>query len=294
MLRKATAALAMTVIVCYGGNLTADPWSKSLDTDFTMTQSTYSDSWAGGETGNISWTWNAGGIFEKQFSPIFKFRNNSKLSFGQTHIQNKDTKNWLSPQKSTDLIDIENLGLFTLHSYVDPFIGLRLESQFFDASVPGINRYLSPAKLTESAGLARTFYKEDKKELISRLGFALRQIMTQSVADTLAGLTESSTTNDGGFESVSDLKWTLSQSLNYTSKLSIYKALFYSKAEDLKGTPAEDYWKAVDISWENKVTASVNKFITVSLYTQILYDKEISLKGRFKQTLALGITYKLI
>jgi hypothetical protein len=29
------------------------------------------------------------------------------------------------------------------------------------------------------------------------------------------------------------------------------------------------------------------------LYMQLLYDKEIDLKGRFKQTLALGLTYKL-
>jgi hypothetical protein len=32
----------------------------------------------------------------------------------------------------------------------------------------------------------------------------------------------------------------------------------------------------------------------VNLYVQFLYDKEVDLAGRFKESLALGITYKLM
>lgn len=32
----------------------------------------------------------------------------------------------------------------------------------------------------------------------------------------------------------------------------------------------------------------------VNLYIQFLYDKEIDLGGRFKETMALGLTYKFI
>jgi len=265
----------------------ADPWSKSLDTDFTLTQNSYSDSWTGGEAGNISWVWNANGVFEKQVSPKFKFKNTSRFSFGQTHIQDKTTKNWAKPEKSTDLIDIENLGLLTLQTFVDPFLGIRLESQFLDASMPDKKFYLSPAKITESAGGAKQIYKTDKNELLTRLGFALRQIITQGI-DSL-GDDQTTTTNDGGFESVTDLKLTLSQTLSYTSKLSLYKALYFSESD----VAINDNRKAVDINWENRISASVAKYVTVSLYTQLLYDKEITLKGRFKQTLALGLTYKM-
>jgi hypothetical protein len=285
----------LVIIGLFGlyANLHAAPWSKSLDIDFTLTQNSYSDSWVGGEAGNVSWVWNANGIFEKQFYPKFKFKNTSKFSFGQTHIQDKTTKNWAKPEKSTDLIDIENLGLFTLQSYVDPFVGLRLETQFLDASMPGINRYLSPARLTESAGIARQFYKTEIIDLLSRFGFAFRQIITENIVDTLAETTETKTTTDGGIESVTDLKMTLSETLNFTSKLSLYKAMFFSESDKVKGTPAEDYWKAIDMNWENRLSASVAKYVTVSLYMQLLYDKEITLKGRFKQTLALGLTYKM-
>jgi hypothetical protein len=287
-----TAIIALIII--FGSSFShAEPWSKSFDTDFTLTQNSYSDSWTGGEAGNISWVWNANGLFEKQVSPKFLYRNTSKLSFGQTHIQNKETKNWQKPEKTTDLIDIENLGLFTLHKYVDPFAGFRLESQFLDASVPGINRYLSPLRLTESAGIARKFYKKDKDELLSRLGFAFRQTITKVVVDTLLEETETETTNDGGLESVTDLNYALSQTLRVTSKLTLYKALFFSEADEVKGTEAEDYWKTIDVNWENKLAAAVSKYVTVSLYMQLLYDKQITKRGRLKETLSLGITYTL-
>ena len=36
----------------------AEPWQYRLETDLTMTQSYYSDNWAGSEVGNINWIWN--------------------------------------------------------------------------------------------------------------------------------------------------------------------------------------------------------------------------------------------
>ena len=129
--------------------------------------------------------------------------------------------------------------------------------------------------------------------MLSRLGFALRQIITEDIVDTASRRTEVNSTNGGGIESVTDVKLTLADKISYTSKLSLYKALFYSKSDKLKGTPQQDYWKEVDLNWENAVSAAVAKYVTVSLYAQLLFDKEISKKGRFKETLSLGLTYKL-
>jgi len=290
MMKKLSSIIIAMLLLVSISSLNAEQWKKSFDTDFTLTQNAYSDSWTGGEAGNISWVWNASGVFEKQMSPKFNFKNMSKFSFGQTHIQDKDTKNWASPQKSTDLIDIENVGKLTMGWMVDPYVALRIESQFVDASdtVANKNLYINPLRFTESAGASRQFYKTEKNELLSRLGLAIRQNMSKSVINAI-GDTESSTSNDGGFESVTDLKLTMSETLNFTSKLTLYKAFFFSKSDD----DPEDNWKAVDVNWENRISASVAKYVTVSLYTQLLYDKELDLRGRFKQTLALGITYKM-
>ena len=51
------------ILIVSGTGLNAEGWKKSLDTDFTLTQNAYSDSWTGGEAGNISWVWNANGVY---------------------------------------------------------------------------------------------------------------------------------------------------------------------------------------------------------------------------------------
>jgi hypothetical protein len=293
--RKDTVTLvaALFALLLYGIPRADEGWQRYMDLSLTMTQNSYSDSWTGGEAGNVSWVANANSGFQRQVSEKLNSKTTIKLSFGQIHSQDKETKEWAKPEKSTDLIDIESLARLTLKLWVDPYLALRFESQFLDASYPQLKRYVNPKKITESGGVARQFYKTEKDEVLSRLGFALRQIITEDIVDTTFRETEINSTNDGGIESVTDVKLTLSDKISYTSKLSLYKAFFYSKSDELKGTPQEDDWKEVDVNWENGVSVSVAKYVTVSLYTQLLYDKQLSKKGRFKETLSLGLTYKM-
>jgi len=269
-------------------------WKKSLVFDLTATQTAYSDSWTGGEAGSLNWVANLNGQAERQLSPKFNFRSTLKMSFGQTHTQDKDTKDWAKPNKSTDLIDWENLGRFTLGGFVDPYVAVRLESQFLDASVDAKKRYLNPIRLTESAGIAKVLYEEgEDNQLLTRLGFAVRQNISRDIIDTLYN-TETNTSTDAGLESVTDLKWKFDEKLACTSKLTLYKAFFYSDKDLFKGTEFEDDWKAVDVNWENIISATITKIITVNFYTQFLYDKQVSKKGRVKETLGLGLVFKIV
>lgn len=294
-MRRYTSALFILACFLFAVPDWADagPWKKNMDLNLTVTQNSYSDNWTGGEAGNLSWVANGNSGFEKQLSEKLNSKTTIKLAFGQTHSQDQETKKWAKPTKSTDLIDIESLARFTLNLWVDPYLAVRFESQFLDASYPQLKRYVNPKKVTESGGVSRQFYKTEKNEIFSRLGLALRQIITEDIVDTTLRTTEFNSTNDGGIESVTDVKATLSDKVSYTSKLSLYKALFYSKSDELKDTPEENYWKAPDVNWENTISVSVAKYVTVSLYTQLLYDKETDKKGRFKETLSLGLTYKL-
>jgi hypothetical protein len=271
-----------------------DEWEKTLDLNLTLTQNSYSDSWAGGEAGSVNWMANSNFKAAKQLCSKFNWSNTLKLAFGQTLQQDQETKNWRKPFKSTDLIDGESLGRFTLNAVVDPYLAFRAITQFMDASVPEVKRYLNPLTLTESAGVSRLFYKSEETELLSRLGFGLRQVIKKEIVDTLNQKTETQSTNDGGFESVTDFKTSLNGGkITYSTKLTLFKAICYSESDELKGKPEEDYWKAVDVNWENIFTASITKYLTVNLYVQFLYDKEIDLRGRLKETLALGFTYKI-
>ncbi|MDD3731701.1 MAG: DUF3078 domain-containing protein [candidate division Zixibacteria bacterium] len=285
--------LGLSMLVSAQDTVAATRWKKSLIVDVTTTQTAYSDSWVGGEIGSFNWVGNLNGAAEKNLKPWFNFRSTLKLSFGQT-ISQDTTKNWNKPRKSTDLIDFENVGRFILNKIIDPYVAFRLESQFVDASIDAKKRYLSPLKLTESAGLARRFYEKDNDQITSRLGLALRQTFKTGITDSVLLTTEDSTFVDGGIESVTDVNLTLSKKMTYTGKLTLFKALFFSQKDDFKGTPQEDYWKTVDVSWENIISANLSKIITVNFYTQFLYDKQVSTKGRLKETLGIGFVFKLI
>ncbi len=296
---KRLSSIAFIVCITLIGTASAQDaeapvgWNTALSLDFTTTQAAYSDSWAGGEAGSFSWVTNLNGTAEKALSPKFNFRSALKVSFGQTMSQDAETKKWKKPAKSTDLIDWENVGRFTLHKYVDPFVAFRVETQFLNASHPDKNLYLSPMRFTESAGIARKFYTKDDDQILSRLGFAMRQTMTKSIIDDDLN-TETVTETDGGLESVTDVVLTVNERMKYTGKLTLYKAVTYSKKDEVAGEVYADYWKAIDINWENIVNAQLSKVIAVNFYTQILYDKQVELRARFKETLGIGFVFKLM
>ena len=273
----------------------SDHWNVQSDVSYTIAQSAYSDNWTGGEAGSVAWALNWNSLAERSLSPKLVSRNTAKLAFGQTHTQNKDTKNWASPSKSTDLIDLESLERMPLGGFVDPFFALRFESQFLDASDPAKTRIVNPMLLTESAGIARVLEHAEDRDWTLRFGLAVRERINrdQLHLDGDLATRKTDTTTDGGLTFVSDRVRPLSKSIKWTNKLTVFQALFSSAKNDLKGLPNEDYWKAPDVNLENMFTVDVAKYLVVSLYNQLLYDKEVDKGGRFKHTLAAGVTYKL-
>ena len=271
-------ALFIGLLVTAG--FAGEEWNMQGDINLTATQNVYSDNWAGSETGSASWTFNLNFLAEKQLSEIINDRNSVKLAFGQTYTQNSETDEWSSPQTSTDLIDLESLFRFIMDKYVDPFASMRFESQFYGATGEGgESSFLNPSTLTESAGLAKSHVKTEKTEWLSRLGFSMKEHFMDDVTNT-----------DGGFEFTSEFTGPVAgDKLTLTSKLTLYKALFYSESDD-----DGDAWKATDVDWENILAAQISSYVTVNLYMQLLYDKQIVDEMRFKQTLALGLTYKFI
>lgn len=288
-------AVVSLIIAVSASAASADPWNVAMDANLTFTQNAYSDNWTGGEAGAISWVFNSNSLFEKQISPKLHTKNTLKLSFGQTHNQEIDTKNWLSPVKSTDLIDFETVFRVTIGSFVEPYFGGRIESQLLDASDPSMDRYFNPAKITESAGIAKVLIKSETQEWTARLGAGTRQLINRDVLDAVTLERETQTSYDAGMIFDSEFKKSMAEGqFTINSKLTVYHAEYYSEKDELAGLPEEDYWKYPDINWENIFTANITKYLMVNLYMQLLYDKQIDKGGRFKQTLALGLTYKIL
>ncbi len=299
--------LGVVVCIMVGSSLCAEPWSTTVDANLTLTQTAYSDNWIGGEAGVLSWTSSADLLAERQLHTRVHNKNTLRLAFGQTYSQDKETKEWSDPLKSTDLIDFETVFRFTFGAFVDPFTAGRIETRFYeegDADNPRDNgRVFNPADFKESVGVAKVLVKEEKRELIARLGAALRQHLDRNVwpdADTVSEMPivpepETDITTDGGVEFVTDFTTPLAQEqMVFTSRLTLYKALFFSESDELIGQPHEDYWQYPDVDWENTLTANITDYVMVNLYFQLLYDREIDPGTRFKQTLSLGLSFKIL
>jgi hypothetical protein len=271
----------------------AEPWALSVDAGLTLTQNAYSDNWAGGENGSANWMFLSNSLAEKQIRPWVNNKNVLKLQFGQNYTQDSNTKNWGKPKKSNDLIDFESVFRFSMGSWADPFASGRIETQFIDKSDPDNDVLINPITVTESFGAAKVLVKEEFRDWTIRLGGGLREHIDREVLDPVSGKRETETSMDAGIEFVNDLRTPLAGNrIKLQSKLIIFQALYYTKADDLEGLVNEDYWRSPDINWENTFTASITKYLMVNLYTQFLYDKEIDRTGRFKQTLGLGLTWK--
>jgi len=292
---KRITAIATIAVFLAAGAAAAEPWKKSVEANLTLTQNAYSDNWDGEETGNVSWAFTSVSLFEKQLTDLLNNSNTLKLQYGQTHKQDEETEEWAGPVKSTDLIDFESVLRFTFDAFVDPYAGVRLESQFVDGSDPEQTRYVNPLKITESAGAAKVFIDEETRRLMVRLGGAARQFVDRDALDPVTLDRSTETTSDLGLLLDAEFKTNLAgDAITYGSKLTVFQGLHYSEADEIKGQPNEDDWKSPDVKWENTFTAGITKYLMVNLYVEILYDKNIDAKARFKEILALGLTYKFM
>ena len=99
------------------------------------------------------WPHDIDAIAAKQLHPKFKFENTLVLAFGQTHQQDQESGDWLRPVKSSDKIDFDTIGRFTLGGFVDPYVALTLDSQFYEERPGYGTKSLNPMSLGEFAGV---------------------------------------------------------------------------------------------------------------------------------------------
>jgi len=289
-------ALVLLSVTAWAAPPEAAPWKVQMESNLGLTQGAYSNHWVGGEAGSLTWVSNYLGKAERQFSSSWFEGNELKLQFGQTHTQRQSDKHWLPPQKSADQIRYDGILRYTRGWFVDPYLGVTFESQFLDASDSLKKRYINPIDLTEGTGFARTIVqKPDITFLTTRIGFGLKQRFTafSDPADSTHQHTLRMNTNDGGIEWVTHLVLgSAKKPYNFDSRLTIFQAFFHSIRSDAPLPPSDTNWKKATLNWDNTLSLNVTKILQVGLAWQLLYDKQISPYGRFKETLSLGVAYK--
>ncbi|MFO7896641.1 MAG: DUF3078 domain-containing protein [Candidatus Cloacimonadales bacterium] len=281
--------LLLLMIIAISTAIFAEGWKTNGNVALTMSQQAYSDNWAGEENSSISWIFGADFLAEKQLMPLLHNKNTLKLAFGQTHNQfldEQDETYWAKPDKSTDLIDLKSRLRFTLGSFVDPYVSARLESQLIDKS--GMETEIfNPNILTEALGLARVFIKTDDTELSTSLGAAFKQYFDKN---------QDESSNDGGIEFIAEYNTPLlKQVIDYKSSLNLYQPLYYSESETAEylALYAEDDWQTLRMDWQNDLDIKLNSVINLKLYFQLIYHKLENEDLQFKETLGLGLSYKL-
>jgi len=272
------------------------PWNLDLQAKVNSSQSSYSNNWDGSEQGSYVWTADINGRAEKQINPYSNTRTTYRLTFGQTHTQDNETRYWSIPTPSTDRIDIESILRFTLGAIVDPFASARYQSSFLDLRNKDKDYFINPMKFTETFGIARAFFKEKSAELLIRGGFALRQDWDRNyLLNEVKLLRGERWTYDGGLDMVADLKLPLfKERVSFISRLSVYQALFFSEADKIAGLQGSNDWQMVDFDLESSFSSSITKYLSVSLDIWWRYDKEVDKKGRLKQALSLGLAYSFL
>ena len=307
-------------------------WQNDVSVSLNMLQSSYSNNWNGGEKGSLNWTGNIDAKFEKQFSELTNWRNTLKLAYGQTHQQDRDANNelyWQKPDKTDDIIDFESLFRWMPKSRWDPYVAFTFTSMFDDVSdAEGRSQAFNPLTFKESAGISRPWVDTEDRQLMSRLGIAYIQNSRSfflNPAPSMETISENST--ELAAELITEYKvGALDGRVDWESKMTLTLPFMYSGKstfeDDLDlvaaGLPEDvaNYTTTLDFDWENTFTANITKVISVKLFVRWVYDKydntvtpvveegvlmnasdvenAIRVAGQFKQTLALGLTYKFM
>ncbi len=308
-------------------------WQNDVSVGVNLLQSSYSQNWNGGEKGSVNWTANFDAKFEKQFNDLNNWRNTIKLAYGQSHKQDRDSGDilyWEKPDKTDDIIDLESLFRWTPKGGWDPYVSVSFVSLFEDVSDDS-DRTLSfnPKTLKESVGISRPWINTEERQLMSRLGLAFIQNSREFFLNPApSSETTSESSTELAAEFITEYKsGILDGKVDWESKLSLTLPFIYSGTSTFEddvdlvaeGLPDDlaDYSTTMDVDWENTLTANITSVISVKLFLRWVYDKydntvapsvdedgnllnasdvhqAIRKAGQFKQTMALGLTYKFM
>ena len=152
-----------------------------------------------------------------------------------------------------------------------------------------ISKFFAPAYLTVAAGLD---YKpnDDFSLLISPVTGKMTFVFDKKLSD--AGAFGVNPGNHAlyqlGASSVANYKKALAQNINLVTKLTLF-------------TPYDKNFGNIDVNWDMMIAFKINKFLTTTLTTNLIYDDDIKTKDnegnirgakvQFREVLGFGLAY---
>ena len=280
MKRFLFCGLLFCALTSYGQDTTKPPiygWKHGIVAGLTLTQVAFTD-WAQGGENALAYTVSADGKSAAD-EEVTNWTNAYKLAFGQTRIGGQGLR------KTDDIIDLATVFTYKPWTYVNPYVAATMKTQFakglaYDGSgnETGVSQFFDPAYLTQSGGLGYQPIPGVK----TRLGVAVREVVTsqfnQYTNDPSTPEIEK-TTVDGGFESVTNIEWSLAENMLFKTQLELFDPLKHLDEVVVRNTTT--------------ITAKVNKYISTIFSLQLVNEKRVSPKTQVKESIAIGLSYTL-
>lgn len=258
-------------------------WNYSWLAGLNGSQAHYSN-WSQGGVNNISV------LFNSSFSS--KYRKNRfaygfllTTRYGKTRIEDQGIR------KTDDLLSIRNRFLYDLFKSggtYSLFGNATFRTQFdqgfeYEAGPGGedvlISGFMSPAYITQSAGLAYTpvdYFNFDA-------GLALKQtIVTNDALETLYGLDEGQTfKNEAGVALGAGYEQTILPDFLLSTSIETFTNLLRPVSR-------------TDVNFSSQLTGRVNNIVSTSLRIDLVYNDDFSEELQVLQVLSLGVSFALL
>jgi len=269
LVASALPVLAQDTVPVYG-------WKNSASGNLNLSQA-YFDNWAKGGTNALSWETRLEGL-ALRVEEGWEWESKGKAVFGQSHLDGLGTR------KAADEISLETMYTRKFAEWLNPFAAARFQSQF----APGyeydddagtrtrVSGIFDPAYLTQTVGLGKSWQEAYK----IRVGGTLKE----TFSSTRYGYADDPETDEvetfriePGVSFTAELRKGLMENILLASILDVFV--------NFKGVDA------IDVRWENQVTAKINSFVSVNAALDVLYDKDVSVTRQIRQSLAVGISF---
>jgi hypothetical protein len=237
----------------------------------------YFDNWAKGGTDALAWEINLNGGLALEREK-FLWENTARIIYGQTKLSD------LASRKSSDEWKLETIYTYKLGTLINPFAAAAGWSQFTagykyddDAHTRTLtSEFFDPAYFTQTLGVGITPFPDFKE----RLGFTMKETFSADHgyaddAETASEIEDSKV--EYGLSSVTEYQRALMENILGSTKLDVFV--------NFKGMDE------IDGRWENKITAKVNKIVSVNFELELLYDKDLSEDTQTREGLSVGITF---
>lgn len=254
-------------------------WKNSASGTLNINQS-YFNNWTKGGTNTLSWEGRMEGVALRK-EEDWEWENKGRMVYGQSRLDGLGTR------KASDELMLETIYTRKLMEWINPFAAAKLQSQFaggyeYNDSLGTRTRVsgpFDPTYVTQTVGLGKSW----ADAYTVRVGGTLKETFSAArygYADDPETAEIETRKVEPGASVTASLRRDLMENILLVSELNLFA--------NFKGMDA------IDVRWENQLTAKVNSFVSLNGGLEVWYDKDVSIKRQIRQTLAIGISFLTI